>query len=196
MTIDGETAYAYARKPGYYIGHIKGFERHLFAASLQPKQVKVEPGPLEPRTHNSFTRVMRRYAPEGIAMKWSEDIPVLVKGMTVAGGKLVVAGPSFELHPSSFLVDPATNRIRLDYGPGRRVRVRRCDRESTQRSDRRRETPACSCWRRQRAVKRPTSRYPAVPCSTASSPHPAAFTSAAKMASFPALGRALVRNPR
>jgi len=25
-----------------------------------------------------------------------------------------VAGPSFELHPSSFLVDPATNRIRLD----------------------------------------------------------------------------------
>ena len=114
MTIDDETAYAYARKPGYYIGHIKGFERHLFATSLKPKQVKVEPGSLEPRTHNSFTRVMRRYAPEGIAMKWSEDIPVLVKGMTVAGGKLVVAGPSFELHPSSFLVDPATNRIRLD----------------------------------------------------------------------------------
>ena len=114
MTIDGETAYAYARKPGYYIGHIKGFERHLFATSLKPKQVKVAPSPLEPRTHNSFTRVMRRYAPEGIAMQWSENIPVLVKGMTVAGGKLVVAGPSFELHPSSFLVDPATNHIRLD----------------------------------------------------------------------------------
>jgi len=114
MTIDGEIAYAYARKPGYYIGHIKGFERHLFATSLQPQQVKVEPDPLEPRTHNSFTRVMRRYAPNGIAMQWSEDIPVLVKGMTVAGDKLVVAGPSFELYPSSFLVDPATNRIRLD----------------------------------------------------------------------------------
>ena len=47
-------------------------------------------------------------------MHWSEEIPLLVKGMTVAGGKLVVAGPSFTLHPSSFLVDPATNRIRLD----------------------------------------------------------------------------------
>jgi hypothetical protein len=84
---------------------------------LTPKQVTVEPGPLEPRTYNSFTRVMRRYAPEGIAMQWSEDIPILVKGMTVAGGKLVVAGPAFELHPSSFLVDPATNRIRLDSAP-------------------------------------------------------------------------------
>lgn len=114
MTIDGETAYAYARKPGYYIGHIKGFERHLFATSLKPKQMKVEPGPLQPRTHNGFTRVMRRYAPKGITMQWSEDIPVLVKGMTVACDKLVVAGPSFELHPSSYLVDPATNRIRLD----------------------------------------------------------------------------------
>jgi len=114
MTIDGENAYAYARKPGYYIGHIKGFERHLFATSLKPKQVKVEPDALEPRTHNSFMRVMRRYAPKGIAVQWSEDIPVLVKGMTVAGDKLVVAGPPFELHPSSFLVDPASNRIRLD----------------------------------------------------------------------------------
>lgn len=76
--------------------------------------MKVEPGPLQPRTRNSFTRVMRRYAPDGIAMKWSEDIPVLVKGMTVPGGKLVVAGPPFELHPSSFLVDPAANQIRLD----------------------------------------------------------------------------------
>ena len=47
----------------------------------------------------------------------SAEVPVLVKGMTVAGGKLVVAGPSFELHPSSFLVDPATNRIRLDTAP-------------------------------------------------------------------------------
>ena len=117
MTIDGDTAYAYARKPGYYIGHIKGFERHLFATTLQPEQVKLEPGPIQPRTYSTFTRVIRQYAPRGIAMKWSEDIPVLAKGMTVAGDKLVVAGPSFELHPSSFLVDAATNQLRLDSAP-------------------------------------------------------------------------------
>jgi hypothetical protein len=117
MAIDGETAYAYARKQGYYIGHIKGFERHLFATDLQPKQVALGSGPLSPRTYENFTRVMRRYATEGISTKWSDDIPVLVKGMTVAGDKLIVAGPSFELHPSSFLVDPATNQIRLDAAP-------------------------------------------------------------------------------
>ncbi len=50
-------------------------------------------------------------------MKWSIQSPVLVKSMTVADEKLVVAGPVFELHPSSFLVDEATNGIRLDSAP-------------------------------------------------------------------------------
>ncbi len=114
MTIDGEKAYAYARRGQYYIGHIKGFERHLFATDLKPEPAKLDPGPLQPRRHGSFTRVMRQYEKKGIAMDWSEEPPVLVKGMTVARDKLVVAGPAFELHPSTFLVDPATDRIRLD----------------------------------------------------------------------------------
>ena len=56
-------------------------------------------------------------------------------------------------------------------------------------ADEEKNPPACSCWRKQRAAKRPTSRCPAVPYSTASSPPPAACTSAAKTESFPALGR-------
>ncbi|MBT4817107.1 MAG: PQQ-binding-like beta-propeller repeat protein, partial [Lentisphaerae bacterium] len=117
MAIDGETAYAYARKRQYYIGHIKGFERHLFATGLLPEQEKLTPGTRKPRAHKSFKRVIGKYAPRGIALKWTTDPTVLVKGMTVAGPKLVVAGPPFELHPSSFLVDPATDGIRLASAP-------------------------------------------------------------------------------
>jgi hypothetical protein len=90
---------------------------HLFATELLPEQEKLEPGPLKPRAQANFTRVMRQYAPAGIALQWSTNPGVLVKGMTVAGPRLVVAGPPFELHPSSFLVDPATDRIRIDSAP-------------------------------------------------------------------------------
>jgi outer membrane protein assembly factor BamB len=117
MTIDGRRAYAYARRGQYYIGHIKGFERHLFATDLEPEPAKLEPGSLKPRRQGSFTRVMRQYEKRGIATHWSAEPPVLVKGMTVAGEKLVVAGPAFELHPSSFLLDPTGNRVRLDTAP-------------------------------------------------------------------------------
>jgi hypothetical protein len=43
--IAGQKAYAYARKQEYYIGHIKGFERHLCSMDLKPKQ--------EPLTKNA-----------------------------------------------------------------------------------------------------------------------------------------------
>ena len=44
--------------------------------------------------------------------------------MTVAGEKLVVAGPAFELHPSLYLVDTATNEIRIDSAPDKEARAR------------------------------------------------------------------------
>ncbi len=117
VTLDGQTAYAYGRAREDYTSFIKGFERHLYAANIAPEQVKLEPGPQEPRAYNNFSRLITKSAPKGIAMKWSTEIPVLVKGMTVAGEKLVIAGPAFELHPSSFLTDTATDEIRLDSAP-------------------------------------------------------------------------------
>jgi outer membrane protein assembly factor BamB len=125
VTLDGETAYAYGRGREYYIGHIKGFERHLYAASIAPKQMELAPGPSKPRMHNDFGRVIAKYAPKGITMKWSTQCPVLVKGMTIAAEKLVVAGPAFELHPSSYLVDTATDEIRLDWAPDKAALARR-----------------------------------------------------------------------
>ncbi len=124
MTIDGDTAYAYGRAREYYLGHIKGFERHLYAANIAPEQVELEPAPRKPRAHDSFSRLISKYAPKGIAMTWSRQIPVLVKGMTVAGEMLVVAGPAFELHPSSYLADTATDEIRLDSAPDQAARAR------------------------------------------------------------------------
>ncbi len=124
VTLDGTMAYAYGRDREYYLGHIKGFERHLYAASIAPEQVELEPGPRQPRAHGSFSRVIAKYAPQGIATAWSTQCPVLVKGMTVADEKLVVAGPAFELHPSSYFVDPATSRIRLGSAPGNEAKAR------------------------------------------------------------------------
>jgi outer membrane protein assembly factor BamB len=114
MTIDGEKAYAYARRGRDYVGHIKGFERHLFAADLIPKPVKLTENRKQPQTHGNFIRVMQQYARKEIARDWSVEPPVLIKGMTIAADKLVVAGPLFELHPSTFLINPAINQVRLD----------------------------------------------------------------------------------
>lgn len=124
VTVDGATAFAYGRAREYYLGHIKGFERFLYASSITPKQVNLPPGPRVPRAYDGFSRMIAKYAPKGIAIKWSAPIPLLVKGMTVAGDKLVVAGPVFELHPSSFLVDPATDAIRLGSAPTNAQRAR------------------------------------------------------------------------
>lgn len=124
VTVDGRTAYAYGRAREYYLGHVKGFERHLYVASIAPQQETLKPGPREPRSSGSFTRPIAKYAPKGIAIGWSTQIPVLVKGMVVAGEKLVVAGPAFELHPSSFLIDPATDGIRLASGPDKAARAK------------------------------------------------------------------------
>jgi len=123
VTLDGKTAYAYGRARQYYLGHVKGFERHLYAASIAPEQVKLEPGPRQPREHDTFSRMIAKYAPRGISMTWSTQCPVLVKGMTVADEKLVVAGPAFELHPSSYLVDTATNGIRLGSAPDKAAKA-------------------------------------------------------------------------
>jgi hypothetical protein len=113
MAIDGQKAYAYARKREYYIGHIKGFERHLCSMDLIPKQEPLHKEPGTTPSQGRYSRMIGKYIEKGVKLHWSDDIPILVKAMTVAHDKLIVSGPAFSLNPSAFLVDESTDDILL-----------------------------------------------------------------------------------
>jgi hypothetical protein len=55
-----------------------------------------------------------------VKLHWSDDIPILVKAMTVAQEKLIVSGPAFSLNPSAFLVDESTDEVLLETAFGNR----------------------------------------------------------------------------
>jgi hypothetical protein len=61
MAVDGQKAYAYARKREYYIGHIKGFERHLCSMDLKPKQEPLHKEPGTTPSQGRFSRMIGNY---------------------------------------------------------------------------------------------------------------------------------------
>ena len=99
LVFDRSRVYGYGRKPEYYYWS-SALEYHLFATDKQPEIV--EAAKKRPR--------VPAWGQQQIRYRWSEEIPLQVRAMVLAGETLFVAGP-----PE--LLDEA-KVIRAPTGPG------------------------------------------------------------------------------
>jgi outer membrane protein assembly factor BamB len=98
MSVDDDRVYVFGRQPQYY-KWTRPLEYRLFAAD---KQWKMPPAGSVARPQPTGRKRRRNQGPAPVGnaenYKWSGQIPVLVRAMTLAGKTLFVAGPEDVLH--------------------------------------------------------------------------------------------------
>jgi outer membrane protein assembly factor BamB len=85
MVHDRNNVYSFGRKPEYY-RWTTPMEYHLFSV---PKSVKVDTSLLKAKTSKEIERI----GAESMPYTWNDDVPILVRGMVLAGNTLFVSGP-------------------------------------------------------------------------------------------------------
>ncbi len=85
LVFDETTVYGYGRKPQYY-RWTTPMEYQLFATAKQPEQVRLG-------TAQQRRRGAGRQPNRGIALDWTQEVPVLVRAMVLADETLFIAGP-------------------------------------------------------------------------------------------------------
>jgi len=85
LVFDETTVYGYGRKPQYY-RWTTPMEYQLFATAKQPEQLRLG-------TAQQARRGASRQPNRGIALDWTQEVPVLVRAMVLADETLFLAGP-------------------------------------------------------------------------------------------------------
>ncbi|MGD8236982.1 MAG: PQQ-binding-like beta-propeller repeat protein [Armatimonadota bacterium] len=107
LVFDDTTVYGYGRQPQYY-RWTTPMEYQLFAAAKQPEVLPTETG--QQRRRGGAGRRPTR----GFARHWTQDIPILVRAMVLAGDTIFIAGPPDvvdEVESLSTFDQPATQEL-------------------------------------------------------------------------------------